>query len=61
VFTLVGDLKSWTRYTLTIIPVHWSLAARTTKRTWLLNSIIITFTGVMTYATIAYVNWYHFL
>ena len=61
VFTLVGDLKSWTRYTLTIIPIYWSLATGTKNRDWLQNILIIAYTSIMTYATIAYVNWYHFL
>ncbi|MBD3170872.1 hypothetical protein GF326_00210 [Candidatus Bathyarchaeota archaeon] len=61
IFTLVGDLKSWTRYTLTIIPVYWSIAEITKNREWLNSTIVISFTSIMVYGTIAYVNWYHFL
>ncbi len=61
VFILVGDIKSWTRYTLTIIPVHWSLAAITTKKNTVYVATIMTYTAIMVFGTIAYVNWYHFL
>ena len=57
----MGDLKSWTRYTVTIIPVYWSIAGRTKDRAWLEAVTMMSFAAVMVYGTISYVNWYHFL
>ncbi len=61
VFVVTGEIRSWSRLTMTIPPVIWGLSQRSEENPRMYRVLLVAFTMLMSFSTVSYVNWYQVL